>query len=180
MAIVSLSLYQAFSTGVRVWQKSQEVALEEDVAIFFDKLGSDIRNAFTYSQFGYIGNEFKFSFPTIVYTPADPLLNMPEGEYVDQLGKVEYFYDVIGDKIYKREAHYAQALNGRYSQKRLLLTQVREFRFKYFYILDNKEIYQQELLDKTPSGVEVELEIVDREGSKKFKRYFEIAYKPTS
>jgi len=163
-----------------VWQKSQEVVLEEDVVIFFDKLGSDIRSAFTYSQFGYIGNEFKFSFPTIVRTPADPLLNMPEGEYIDQLGKVEYFYDVIADKIYKREANYPQALNQRYGQKRLLLTQVRDFRFKYFYMLDNEEIYQQDLLDKTPSGIEVELTIVDREGPKKFKRYFGITYKPTS
>ena len=174
LALVSLAIYHSLSNGIRVWERNRELVVEEDVVIFFDKLTQDLRNTYFYSKINFKGDEFRFSFPTIVYTPADKRSNIPEGEFIEQMGRVEYYYDFNDNTLYRRQANYSQALNERFGRPRALVTSVDRIKFRYHYITDEEEIYTPEILDVLPSGVEVEVEFSDNQGQKMMRKFVDI------
>ena len=67
IAMMSVAIFNALSNGMKIWKRSQQMVIEEDIAVFFDKIAHDIRNAFVFSQFRFEGDELRFAFPTMVY-----------------------------------------------------------------------------------------------------------------
>ncbi|HSV43921.1 MAG TPA: hypothetical protein VLJ10_05135, partial [Candidatus Bathyarchaeia archaeon] len=63
LSLISVSLYQALSNGLRVWQYTRRLSVEEDVMIFLDKLSADLRNSFDYSLFFFDEGKNYVSFP---------------------------------------------------------------------------------------------------------------------
>lgn len=174
LSLVSLAIYNSLANGIKVWERSRQVVVEEDVVIFFDKVAQDLRNTFFHSKINFKGTEFKFSFPTIVYTPADRRSGASEGEYIEQMGRVEYYYDFNEDTLYRHQANYSQALNERFGRPRALVTSVDRIKFRYYYRTDTDEIYTPEILDVLPSGVEIEVEFSDNQGQKIMKKFIDI------
>lgn len=174
VTMVGLALYHSFSMGVNVWDRSQQVNIEEDVAIFFDKLSFDLYNSFLFSQIKFEGNEFRFAFPTIVYTRADRGLRLEPDAYIDQVGKVEYYYDFNDDVLYRREANYSQAIKERWGEPRALIKSVSRIKFRYYFMTDTEEISSSEILDVLPTGVEIEVEFTDSRGTRVMKKFVDI------
>ncbi len=174
IAMTSVAIYSALSNGLRVWERSQQLVIEEDVAIFFDKFSQDLRNAFRYSMFKFEGGQQRITFPTIIHMLADKRSGLPQKEYVDQPGKVEYYYDGLEDILYRRQANYSQALNGHFFKKRALIHGVEAVKFSYFYYAEGREIYSPDVLETYPSRVEVEVEFSDKQGKKKMNRFIDI------
>lgn len=173
-AMVGVTIYQSLSMGIGVWQRSQQLNLEEDVVIFFDKLSYDLYNSFLFSQIKFEGNEFKIAFPTIVYTPADRRLNLGEDVYVEQIGKVEYYYDLGADKVYRRQANYSQALRERYADPQELVAGVDNLRFRFYFLTERDELSSSEILDVLPTGVEVTVEFSDAKGKRTMRKFIDI------
>src|SRR5437773_11479335 len=89
MAVIGLALFQSLANGLKVWNISTQHAMEDDAAIFFEKISGDVRDAMDYSLIKFDGSKNKISFPTIVRTLSDPRLS-PQPDYISQIGKVEY------------------------------------------------------------------------------------------
>ncbi len=174
VTLVGLACYKSLSMGIEVWQRSQQLNIEEDVAIFFDKLSFDLYNSFLFSQIKFEGNEFRFAFPTIVRTPADKSLRLGEDVYVDQIGKAEYFYDFNDDKLYRRQANYSEAVRERWGPKRELVSSVTRIKFRYYFLTETEEISSAEILDVLPTGVEIEVEFADTRGKRVMKKFIDI------
>ena len=46
VSIISIALYKALRNGLQVWERSRYLVVEEDIAIFFDKITQDIKNSY--------------------------------------------------------------------------------------------------------------------------------------
>jgi hypothetical protein len=172
--LAGVCVYHSLSTGINVWKRSQQLDVEEDIVILFEKLSADLYNSFLFTQIKFEGNEFRVAFPTMVYTAADKRLNLAEDQYVDQIGKVEYFYDIGQDKIFRRDANYSQAVQERYNEPRLMASSVSNVRFRYYFMTDTGELSSTEILDVLPTGIEIEVEFSDQKGKRSMKKFIAI------
>ncbi len=162
LSLVSVSLYQALSNGLRVWQHTRRFSVEEDVMIFFDKLSEDLRNSFDYSLFFFEeGGDF-VSFPCLVRVPVAHRRRFEAAAYISQMGKVEYGFDRMDKTIYRRTAHYGQAVNGEYGAPQIMVRSVEQMSFQYFDREDERIVGRQFHQDVLPAALEVSVVFLDR------------------
>lgn len=162
IAVVSLSLYHGLNNGLKVWQRSQQLVVEEDILIFFEKLTKDLHNAYRFSTIAFEGVPSRFAFPVIQNSVIESSLNEQSQEYTEQLSKVEYIFDYNKNTLFRRQANYAQALEDQYAQPRAIVKGVSEVVFKYYYMTDTDEIYTESVLETIPSRIEVTVSFSDR------------------
>ena len=132
--------------------------IDEDVAIFLDRLSRDLRNALPYSQLTFSGQPERIAFPSLVRAPMDAAISAGRVDYVTQIGMLEYSYDPITRRVLLRQANYGQALKEAYSVPRVLLTAIAGMTLTYWYAgPDGRLAPQPEGEDALPAGVTVEL-----------------------
>lgn len=175
LSILSIALYNALSNGLKVWSRSNRSMLEDDVVIFLDKINSDLKNSFYYSKISFSGSTNKFSFPTMVRVEADPRGPEKKGEYIKQIGKVEYYFDPYNGGLYRRFANYGKAENNEFFKPRLLVSSIDSLRFKYFYARELSELESDKTLETFPSAVEVTVEFSDQSGIRSINKFINIA-----
>jgi len=174
-AMISVAVFTCLSNGIKLWERGKKLAVEEDASIFLDRFAGDLRNSFSYSRISFSGQEFRFEFPTIVWTPADRVSVRADEGFVDQIGKVKYAYDPERSLLIRAQANYAQALHGEWGDERVIVPVVKEFRLHYFYGSSKDPHMSVEAGDGAPSGVEVYLTVPGPGKEQKvFKRYVAI------
>ncbi|MDD5466051.1 MAG: prepilin-type N-terminal cleavage/methylation domain-containing protein [Candidatus Omnitrophica bacterium] len=139
LAIVSLAVYATFNNGIRIWQKINEQAPQEDLDIFFEEFALDLRNTFKFSGYNFIGKEKQLEFITIVGSPR---------MHKDTVGKVIYFYDPESKIISKTSLDYSQIYEGNGGITRQLARGVESLRFKYYFY--DKEAKEYIWIDEWP------------------------------
>ncbi|MBF0479844.1 MAG: prepilin-type N-terminal cleavage/methylation domain-containing protein [Candidatus Omnitrophica bacterium] len=174
-AAVSLAIYRSLDGGIRVWKKSQELVCEEGIALFFERLTADIRNAREYSLIMPEGGETKFAFSTTVVTAQDQILASREN--IRQIGKVEYYFDITAHTIYRRQANYGQAVNKKFQDPMSIVNGLDSLHFKYFYLSEGKETQTQQVSSVLPYALEAEVKFTDRYGPRSLKKLILIPVK---
>jgi prepilin-type N-terminal cleavage/methylation domain-containing protein len=154
MSVVSLAIYNAFSRGIEIWQRSQRVVREEDVVIFFDKVNGDAHAIVPFAAFPFEGSQTRVSFPAMVLAVADPLTT-EAGEHVEQIGKVEYSFSPDEHVLIRRQADYGQACAGAWDPSRVLVKDVSSVTFAYLYATTTGEVVSDHALEASPSYLEV-------------------------
>jgi prepilin-type N-terminal cleavage/methylation domain-containing protein len=173
-ATLSLAIFTCLSNGIKLWERGRQLMSEEDVAIFFDRFSSDLRNTFNYSRISFTGDEYTLAFPTVVWTPADRVsVRAPEG-LVDQIGKVRYAYDPEHGTVVRRQSNYSQALADEGGVDEIVVPAVKALRFYYFYTASRDPNMSVDEGAAIPAGVEVELVVPSGKGEKVFKRYIAV------
>ena len=174
ISMVSLAIYNSLANGLKVWERVQGVVVEEDAMIVFEKITNDLRNSLIFSLIKFEGHEYRFSFPTIVHTPADTALRLEDGEYMDQIGQVEYYFDLTNRGFYRRQANYSQALQYQFGPPQLLIKGVESVKFRYYYLTDKEEIVSDSSVEVFPSTVEIEITISDKDGPKTLRKFINV------
>lgn len=177
VSLITLALYVSFANGLKVWERSRQLVLEEDMAIFLDKLSHDLRNTYTYSKVSAKGTSTRFVFPAIVHTMADPKMGLPEDAYIDQMGQVEYYFDTTDKSIYRRQANYSQGLKEKFQNSLRLASSIDKLDFQYHYLTDTGEKISDEVLEYMPFGVDVKIEFSDKLGKHVIRRFIDIPLK---
>ncbi len=170
IAMIALALYHSLTNGLRIWDKSRQLVVEEDVAIFFDKIRHDLDNTFWYSKIKFEGTEERCSFPTIVHVALDA----ERMSYQDQLGNVEYYFDGLAKKIYRRQASYGEALNGEFGPPQILAKDISRVKFQYIYLTEDEAKYSEQVLEVMPAAIDIEVEFSDRDGRRSFHKVIDI------
>lgn len=175
ISVLGLALYQSISHGLRIWERTQRFLLEEDVAIFFDRITRDLHNAFNYSLLFFEGEEDRIAFATIVRVPVDRKIRPAGDAYTDQIGRVEYYCDGLQSILYRRVANYSQALEGTFGKARLIARPVASLKF-YYYVRDEEAVEVKTQIEEVlPLAVRVEVEFLDPDGRlRKAKRVINI------
>lgn len=174
LAMINLALYNSLSNGLKVWKKSQNMIIEEDIAIFFDKITNDLHNSFYHAKLKYEGSTARFRFPTIIYMPADTKSSWPEDSYIHQIGQVEYLYNSSDKTIVRKMADYGLALRDESAQAIPLVKGVERLKFTYFYSTPTEEIVSDQILELLPGAVRVEVLFSDIYGKRTMEKWIEI------
>jgi len=156
-ATLSITVFQAFSNGLKIWDYGTSSFKEEDVSIFLDKLSCDLRNSVLFSKIPFEGNSRSIELASLVMLKADPR-SSEQGHYVRQVGKVKYFFDKNKKKIFRILANYGQSLRNRYQYPRVLVGQVKDLTFRYFYKDGEDFLVVSKAEDILPSMVEVSVQ----------------------
>lgn len=171
-SLIGVALYSTFSSALKIWDRSQRVVMEEDVTLFFDRIGEDLRNTFYHSRIHFLGKETRMSFATTVSTVADPHSSRREEELIDQIGRVEYYFDLTDKGLYRRQANYAQALREQYQEPRLMVAGIRDLKFRYYFVGESDLLLHQFVEQVIPISVEVVVVFEDESGQRHEMRRF--------
>ncbi len=173
LSVLSVAIYQSFSNGIKVWDRAREFVVEEDISIFFDKLESDLNNIVKFSQIVFKGEEKELEFCSVVRTPQDPHFKDSEGVFIDQIGKVQYFYDRLKKGIYRRQSNYSESLYEKVKiDGRLMISQVEDLEIKYHFSSSEKNGSDHE--GSIPMGIEVKIIFSDSRGKQSMERFYSI------
>ena len=156
MSIVSLGLYVTLKSGIKVWQRinNQQPAAEE-VNIFFDKFGSDLRNSLPFTAINFIGTENGLSFPSIIKSQR------LEGRTI---GQVIYIYDSRTGLLKRQQKDYSQIYNAEEAASSADLKNIKSLVFQYYvYDKERKEYFwhDEPLPEQIPQAVRIEFESQD-------------------
>lgn len=168
MSVVGLAGYKALSNGLRIWERTRDFSVDEDIAIFMSKLNVDLHNAFQYSLIAFEGKDDQIVFPTIVRTQMDKNVSGGQIDYIRQIGQVEYFFDKLNSRILRRQGNYSQAVDEERPQERTLVDSVDSVRFFYYYIdEEGKADIKRRAEDVLPAAVAVKVEFKEKTGKKR-------------
>lgn len=165
LGTISVALYNAFSNGLKIWERGYRSFAEEDVLLFFDKISSELRNTFYYSQLRLKGDAYNLAFSTIVRTRVDKHKSQGKIGMTNEIGKVEYRFDRLKNRLYRRQANYSQAINGSFSPESLLIDNLDSLKFSYYYQSDDAYVVDDSAHDVIPSIVKIEVKF--QEGKNK-------------
>ena len=159
MGVVGVSLYHAFANGLKIWERSRQFTVQEDIDIFWDKIGRDLNNTLNFSRIGFQGRENFVSFAAPVQTSADTRSGLEAGSLTDQVGRVEYFFDPGKKTIFRRQANYSQALEQKSGMEVPLLSRVKAVKFLYYYIDTAGQVEKTTTTSNIPVAVEMNIEL---------------------
>jgi prepilin-type N-terminal cleavage/methylation domain-containing protein len=173
-ASIGLAVFNCLSNGLKLWTKSQQLLSEEDAAIFLDRFSVELKNSFLYSKILLKGEETSISLPTVVTTIADRGSSRAHEGYIDQLGSVRYSFDPALGALLREQANYSLATRGDFGPARVDVKGVKELRFRYFFS-GSKDPHMSAGGDGLiPSGVEVEIRLLENGEDKVYRRYVPI------
>jgi prepilin-type N-terminal cleavage/methylation domain-containing protein len=173
ISLISVVLYHALSNGLRVWGVSQKVVIEEDTALFLEKLSSDLHNTLFYAKLPFLGDHETLSFPTMIKLKEEDAFSQSP-KVSEQIGRVQYSYDVSHKTIIRKEADYGQAINNEYGYAQTFVTQVDSLRFNYIYVTEKEQILSENILETMPSAVEVEVTFFENKLKRSIKKTIDI------
>lgn len=165
LSMMGLALFHALSSGLNIWERSRRFVIEEDIAIFFDKIGQDLRNSFFYSKMPFAGKSTLLRFPTRLKFPRAQDEELQEG-----LGEVEYYFDSTRKSLLRRQLSYGQALyrdgtgqalRGDAGKERIMLRSVESVHFVYYFLEGNEVVSKKEIEDAMPRAVAIAVEFQD-------------------
>ncbi len=170
LAVISLAVFQAFANGLKIWKKGYEARTEKDIFIFFEKLSQDLHNSFVYSLIPFDGKESAIAFSAIVHIPQDAHLSHGENIYIDQMGKVKYYFDSLKNNICRQQAGYGRALKDRFAKEEILISGIQSLRFLYDYHEGGSFLSRETGRETFPSYLQVAVVYGDPGNPKKIQR----------
>ena len=173
-ASVSLAVFTCLANGLKLWERSRGLVAQEDVAIFFDKFSSDLRNSFSFSTLSWEGGEYEVAFPAMVRARADRAGSRAAEGYADEIGRVRYVFDVAKGTLSRQQANYSQGTRQEWGMPQVLASGIKEVRFKYFFPGTRDYTLHVDKGGAIPSGVEVEVWTGDGESGRPQKRFISI------
>lgn len=174
IGMVSIAIYTSLSLGAKVWKRSQSALIEQDLALFFDRITRDLHRTFYFASLPPEGGMHHFSFPSVVEViPDKQRKDMPTG-YTDEIGKVEYRYDSFRKTIIRKQARYASAVNGQFDTTRVLAGPVESFQIRYIYLVESGEETSDTVLQTMPASIEIRVEFSDSYGRREITKFVDI------
>lgn len=122
ISVMAGAVYVTLSQGIRLWHRAVEEKPELKMDLFFDRVQTDLRNAFSYESGNFAGREAGFEFMTlgIAQIPA----------------RVRYFFDPETASIYRDQIRYEKVLypksNASVQPPRPVMDKIRGFNVEYY------------------------------------------------
>ena len=174
LAVISIAVFNTFLNGMKIWNKSYRAIFEEDILVFFEKINMDLRNVVRYSQIRFEGDKNHLTFATLVKVPSDPRRVFKEESYVNEIGRVEYYFDETDRAIVRRQAGYGQTFKNKFEPPRRLANTVNFLRFMYFYKTAEGYTMQKEGENIIPAAVGIEVEYGYEKDRRRMTKFIEI------
>ena len=93
----------------------------------------------------------------MVRTPADANTAL-KGEWIEQIGRVEYLWDQTDKKVWRWQSNYAQAIRQQQGLGRLVLSNVQKFNIQYLVSTPYGLEWKPNLQNETPALILLEID----------------------
>jgi prepilin-type N-terminal cleavage/methylation domain-containing protein len=167
LAVISLAIFSTFSNGMKIYNRINSEATSEDLVIFCDRFGHDLRNSFNFTLINFTGKAEALEFAGIINSPRMEKRSV---------SRIKYVFDPSLEKINRFIGDYSAIYSGEEDSFRQALDKVKSCVFSYYYF-DNKtkEFAWDVQWEKEglPSAVRMELEFKDNP-NERFVRTFNI------
>ncbi|MCX5708989.1 MAG: prepilin-type N-terminal cleavage/methylation domain-containing protein [Candidatus Omnitrophica bacterium] len=167
LAVISLAIFSTFSNGMKIYNRVNSEVTSEDLVIFCDRFGHDLRNSFNFSLINFTGKAEELEFAGLVNSPRMEKRSV---------SRIKYIFEPSTEKIKRFTGDYSAIYFSEEDSFRQALDKVKSCVFSYYYF-DNKTqefAWDQEWRkDGLPSAVRMELEFKDNP-EEKFVRTFNI------
>ncbi len=167
LSVISLAIFSTFSNGLKIYNRINSEVTLEDLIIFFDRLGQDLRNSLNYSTVNFTGKDEELEFAGIVNSPRMQKRTV---------GKIKYVFDPSAEKLSRFTGDYSSVYNQEWLGSRQTLEKIKSCVFSYYYY-DNqtKEFSWLPEWDKAGVPVALRLELGLKDNPEdKFIRTFNI------
>lgn len=135
LSTVGIVLYSAFSNGLNIWQRINQEMVIEDVNIFFDKISSELRGSFQFSEIPLRGRTGELTFPAIVRARDH------RGKLKEEIGAVHYSFDPKSGAIDRQQKSYSEIYLDKDTGKQAMIDHVSSLEFQYYYYDLEQEEY---------------------------------------
>jgi prepilin-type N-terminal cleavage/methylation domain-containing protein len=176
LSVLALTVYGAFSNGLRLWQRINQEESHEDINIFLLKLSYELRRCFKFSNIKFLGEEDNISFATLIKADRE-----------ETIGQVNYFFDGSANTINRVQSNYSQLYQSKPTPEQQVLKNIKSFNLQYYccepkqkkYLWlkawDKKKVPSSIKADEyLPLAVKIEIELDDNNKNKKFVRIVNI------
>jgi len=170
-ALISLSVFNSFSNGFKLWARGQHLIVEGDIAIVLDIMDEDLRGVVTMGGIPFIGSSAQLSFPAIIWAPTDQNGSRAKEGEGRQIGAIQYFFDPAEKKIFRRHATYGQALKSQWSSPVQVASLIEDMTMRYYFTADRGLLVKSQTDLGTPMGIMVDVQF-EREGQTRHRRRF--------
>ncbi|MDP3142735.1 MAG: prepilin-type N-terminal cleavage/methylation domain-containing protein [Candidatus Omnitrophota bacterium] len=135
LAVVMLAIYSSFISGLRLWQRSQNLSqIQRKVIIGLEKISSQVRQSIDFPDIGFNGTKTKFSFPLIIR-------EKDEDRVKEEIAKVTFEFDAEHKSLIRSAERYQDILlegDGKKVSAQVLIPRIEEANFSYYYFDDSK------------------------------------------
>jgi len=168
LSVVSLAIFTTFSNGIKIWKRINTGITGEDLFIFCDRLGFDLRNSFKFTGIKFFGEEDNLEFPAMVNSPR---LN------AKTVGRVIYEYNPDARILIRKQTDFPGIYSAGEVSPKQSLKDIKNAKFLYYFYDKEKKEYvwlEEWSRDDLPLAVKMELEFGGQEKNSKFIRTFSI------
>lgn len=163
-SVIGLAVYFTFSNGMRIWQKANQKAAEEELEIFFDRFALDLRNCLKFSGLEFSGAPERLDLVSRVVSLY--LKNKT-------IGRVAYFYEPKKRALFREEKDLSQIFEGKQGVVKEVLENLNSLKFGYYFYDKEKKEYvwlEEAILEGLPLAVRIEFEFSTQSSSGRFVR----------
>lgn len=171
---IAIAVSNAFSNGLKLWKKADELTRQTTVGIFLEKISEDLRQVPRISMLGFKGISTEVSFPSVIWVNADPNSSRAKEERVDQIGTVNYRFDPTSASVYRSQANYGQSLKKIKGDEVIIAQNVSSIEFRYLYQTDKGFESKSTIDHGIPSIVSVKLTVIENGQPITLERFCEI------
>lgn len=153
--VISLAVYAAFNSGLKVWQRVNYLLPEEDLNILFDKFTSDLKNTFKFTGINFSGEEGRIELAALVKSRK---------LQAKTVGSVIYIYDPAARTFTRMERDFSRIYDSAEGIALQSIKDVKSLKFRYYFYDSQKKEYlwQEEWAGEgLPLAVRMELELAN-------------------
>jgi prepilin-type N-terminal cleavage/methylation domain-containing protein len=128
LSVISLAIFSTFSNGLKIYNRINSEFTFEDLVIFCDRFGQDLRNSLNYTGINFTGKDDEMEFAGI--------LNSPRMQKRTVSG-IKYAFDPSKELITRFANDYSSVYSQEEESIRHSLGKVKSCMFSYYYF-DNQ------------------------------------------
>ncbi len=124
LSIISLAIFSTFSNGLKIYNRINSEVTLEDLVIFLDRLGQDLRNSLNFSTINFTGKDEELEFAGITNSHRMQKRTV---------GKIKYVFDSSAEKLSRFAGDFSSVYNQEWLSSRQTLEKIKSCIFSYYY-----------------------------------------------
>jgi prepilin-type N-terminal cleavage/methylation domain-containing protein len=164
LSLVGVAIYSTFANGLAIWKRANIINQGgNNLRLSLEKINSEIRNTYNFSQIPFEGGREFISFPALIQDEKD-LHYRP--------GQISYIFDPGEGALFKEKRSYSQIYQDKPGKKKIAIEGLKDIVFSFCYFDSVSETYrwkddwEAEEQDSLPKAVRIEFILENGSGQK--------------
>lgn len=174
MGLIVLSVARAFSNGLGLWQRADQMNRMSTIGYVFEEMAQDLRHGLNLDTLLLVGDAHHMIIPSIVIVPMDSQSSRAAEVVGEMPGSVEYQFDPQTKNLIRYKRNYGEAIRQEEIKGEVILSQVEDVILTYQYLGEKGIEVKSSLENGWPFAVNIEIKIKDGQDERLLSRSFPV------